>query len=199
MSGLPSRVPYVFEPGMSVRVIGHANPVLVTMVDNRDHGMWTSFQDARLYVSIRDCTADLDHPGTRGLLLQQYRDASGNPDAVAIRDDGSDWIVDRDPASTYSPVVGRGESEGAAILDALTRLAAERARESEPSDMVERVRRIEAMFSRRLDSIEQRLAPEHARSVEGSEAILRALLTETQAAMAKLSERLDALEGKVWR
>lgn len=164
MSGLP----YKFEPGMQVRDEDGEVRIVAYVLHGTSQVVWHEPEFGAMRCDFADVEADLDHPCTRGLLLQQYRDASGNPDAVAIRDDGSDWIVDRDPASTYSPVVGRGESEGAAILDALAQLAAERARESE-----------------------------QAKSVEGSEAIVQAMFVEVAQRLRAVERRMSELERKV--
>jgi hypothetical protein len=169
MSGLP----YKFEPGMRVCVAEDCAGIIsgvevatgsgVTMYRVLEpDGSWGWWGPHRL-------TADLDHPGTRGLLLQQYRDASGHAEAtpVFLGDAYGGWIVDHDPTGD-GPEGGNGESEGAAILDALTRLAADRARESE-----------------------------QAKSVEGSEAIASAMLVEVAQRLRAVERRMSELERKV--
>lgn len=114
---------FEFEPGMSAYVDGHAKPVIVTLVDSPDRGMWASFRDARIYVSMRDCGPGLEHAGTRGMLLQQYRDRSGHTTAFArFASAIGCWVVDA-IESSEDRFVGEGLTEGAAIMNALTRLA----------------------------------------------------------------------------
>lgn len=162
------RLPYVFEPGMRVTWVDGAGSCLVVRVDpddiqrplkvmtDHDSTTWLDREE------LSGVIADIDHPGTRGLLLEQYRRASGHALAYAAfyedADEDGPWAVCPGLPGTdgFGSGVGQGESEGAAILDALTRLAAERETITVgPVSIEDRI----AIIETRLTELERRSQP----------------------------------------
>lgn len=173
-----TKLPYTFEPGMFIVYAG--KPKLIMSISSAGNLVTLSDTGNPLHLGASDVLADIDHPGTRGLLLAQYREASGHEAAGSerVRDSGEWWVL-ADPFDDpeQRPPVGCGESEGAAILDALTRLAASKA-----AAVVEAV--VDGDCHRRVDALAGRMNMHDAR------------LDRIEAALENLGGRLSMIDGR---
>jgi hypothetical protein len=132
---------YRWVPGMRATLdVGDAGLVLLVDDDGEILVDWDGFGAALCKAAL--ASPDLDHGPTRGALLDQVRELSGEPRAstsiVLHNGEGRmSWLVAGpctytvglpmfapDPESKPPTVYGEGATEGAAIMDALTRLAA---------------------------------------------------------------------------